>query len=103
MRWLDSFVFYNYSPDGRIEHSLLQRFWLVARREEGSIAAALCNPTSNNATSQKRCNPWGKGRFDLRLRCLLGRGSLRIHSLARASPQAKPPLGKLYSILPSGE
>jgi uncharacterized protein (DUF885 family) len=60
-----------YSSDGRIEHSLLQRFWLVARREEGSIAAALCNLTSNNATSQKRCNPLGKGRFDLRLRCLL--------------------------------
>ena len=92
-----------YSPDGRIEYSLLQRFWLVARREEGSIAAALFDPTSNNATSQKRCNPWGKGRFVLRLRCLLGRGSLRIHSLARASPQAKPPLCKLYSILPSGE
>ena len=90
-------------PDARIEHSLLQRFWLVARREEGSIAAALFDPTSNNATSQKRCNPWGKGRFVLRLRCLLGRGSLRIHSLARASPQAKPPLCKLYSILPSGE
>ena len=93
----------NYSPDGRIEYSLLQRFWLVARREEGSIAAALFDPTSNNATSQKRCNPPGKGRFDLRLRYLLGRGSLRIHSLARASPQAKPPLCKLYSILPSGE
>ena len=93
----------SYSPDGRIEYSLLQRFWLVARREEGSIAAALFDPTSNNATSQKRCNPWGKGRFVLRLRCLLGRGSLRIHSLARASPQAKPPLCKLYSILPSGE
>jgi ATP-dependent Clp protease ATP-binding subunit ClpA len=92
-----------YSPDGRIEHSLLPRFWLVARREEGSIAAALCDPTSNEATSQKRCNPWGKGRFGLRLRCWLGRGSLRIHSLVRASPQAKPTLCKLYSILPSGE
>jgi hypothetical protein len=86
-----------------MEYSLLQRFWLVARREEGSIAAALCDPTSNNATSQKRCNPSGKGRFALRLRCSLGRVSLRIHSLARASPQAKPALCKLYSIPPSGQ
>src|SRR6266545_5297435 len=102
-----------YPPSGGIEHSLLQRFWLVARREvlphgHRSIAAALCDPTSNNATSQKRCSPPGKGRFGLRLRCSLGRVSLRIHSCAsaeapRASPQAKPALCKLYSIPPSGQ
>src|SRR6185295_1964564 len=73
----------------RIEYSLLRRFWLVARREEGSIAAALCDPTSNDATSQKRRNPPGQGRFALRLRCSLSRVSLRIHSFARASPQSK--------------
>src|SRR5258708_29955278 len=92
-----------YLEDGGIEHSLLQRFWLVARREEGSRAAALCDPTSNNATSQKRCNPSGKGRFALRLRGSLGRVSLRIHSLARASPQGKPAPFKLYSIPPSDQ
>ncbi|MCI0537502.1 MAG: hypothetical protein L0Z50_19990, partial [Verrucomicrobiales bacterium] len=68
-----------------------------------SIAAALCDPTSNEAPSQKRCNPPGKGWFGLRLRGSLGRGSLRIHFLARASPQAKPALCKLYSIPPSGQ
>src|SRR6185436_283013 len=86
-----------YSSDGGMEHSLLRRFWLVARREEGSIAAELCDPMSNEAKSQKRRNTSGKGRFGLRLRCSLGRGSLRIHSLARASPQGKPALCKLYS------
>ena len=93
----------DYSPDGGIEHSLLQRFWFVARREEGSIAAALCDPTSNNATSQKRLNPPGQGPFALGLRGSLGRGSLRIHSLARASPQGKIAPGKLYSIPLSGQ
>ena len=68
----------SYLEDGGIEHSLLQRFWLVARREEGSIAAALCDPTSNEATSQKRCNPAGKGRFALRLRGSLGRGFMEV-------------------------
>src|SRR5678815_2115487 len=91
-----------YSPDRGIEYSLLQRFWLVARREEGSIAAALCNPTSNEATSQKRRTPPGQDRFALGLRCSLGRGSRWIHSLARASPQGKTALGKLCSIPPSG-
>jgi len=81
-----------YSPDRRIEYSLLRRFWLVARREEGSIAAALCDPTSNDATSQNRRNPPGQGRFALRLRCSLSRVSLRIHSIARASPQSKTAL-----------
>src|SRR6185369_8573290 len=88
-----------YSPDRRIEYSLLRRFWLVARREEGSIAAALCDPTSNEATSQKRRNLPGQGRFALGLRCSFGRVSPWIHSITRASPQGKTALGKLYSIL----
>jgi hypothetical protein len=57
-----------YSAGSGIEHSLLQRFWLVARREEGSIAAVFCDPTSHNATSQKRRDPPGKGWF---ANCLL--------------------------------
>ena len=92
-----------YSPDRGIEYSLLQRFWLVARREEGSVAAELHDPTSNNATSQKRCNPSGRSRFALGLRCSFGRVSLRIHSLTRASPQGKTALCKLCSIPRSGE
>jgi len=88
----------SYCSDRGIEYSLLWRFWLVARREEGSIAAALYDPTSNNATSQKRRNPPGRGQFALGLRCALGRVSLRIHSLPRASPQGKLAPGKLCSI-----
>src|SRR5206468_5461464 len=85
-----------------------RRFWLVARREvlphgHRSIAPALCDPTSNEATSQKRRNPSGRGRFALGLRCSVGRVSPGIHSLPRASPQGKTALCKLCSIPRSGE
>ena len=68
-----------------------------------SIAAALCDPTSNEATSQKRRNPAGRGRFALGLRCSVGRVSPWIHSLPRASPEGKTALCKLSSIPWSGE
>ena len=66
-----------------------------------SIAAALCDPRSNEATSQKRRNPSGRGRFALGLRCSVGRVSL--HSLPRASLQGKTALCKLCSTPRSGE
>jgi hypothetical protein len=76
---------------------------ISARREEGSIAAALGDPTSNEATSQKRRNPSGRDRFALGLRCSVGRVSPWIHSLPRASPRGKTALGKLDSILRSAQ
>src|SRR5207249_10757949 len=78
-------------------------FGLGRGARRGSIAAALCDPTSNEATSQKRRNPSGRGRFALGLRCSVGRVSPWIHSVPRASPQGKTALCKLYSILRSGE
>ena len=57
---------------------------------------------SKDASAQKTRRPEGCSEFGLWLRCSVGRVSLRIHP-PRASPQAKPPLCKLYSILPSGE
>src|SRR5438552_13048270 len=98
-----SWLFMRYCSDRGIGYSLLRRYWLVARREEGSIAAALCDPTSNEATSQKRRNPPGQSRFALGLCCSFGRVSPSIHSLARASPQGKTALGQLRSILRSGK
>src|SRR5437016_10643261 len=68
-------------------------FWAEARREvlphgHQSISRSGSVGASNDASAQKTCRPPGCAEIGLGLRCSVGRVSLGIHSLLRASPQA---------------
>ena len=64
-------------------------FWAEARRERRAYPEVDLEGASNDASVQKTCRPEGCSEFGLWLRCSVGRVSLRIHSLPRASHLAR--------------
>src|SRR5712691_13110382 len=62
---------------------------LEARRERGSVFAAILDRASNEASRQTGLCPEGCSAFGLWLRCSSGHRALRLCSPPRASPQAK--------------
>src|SRR2546428_2558150 len=62
--------------------------WAEARRERRAYPEVDLWGASTDASAQKTCRPPGCAEIGLGLRCSVGRVSLGIHSLPRASPQA---------------
>src|SRR2546427_6444215 len=67
----------------------LRPIWPVARREGGSVSAAILDRLSNEATGQIRRNPQGGMSFGRRRRCSLLTDPLRDMLVARAWPPPK--------------